>query len=145
MININAFEEIIENLFSSEDEKVNIEIDDKKIEKIAKICHNVNYACNLVFDNDSTLYEWDKAPKNQKESCINGVISHLKNPKLTPKKSHEVWMKNKKDQGWKFGPEKDGVKKTHPRMVPYEKLSKIEKLKDVLFSTLIDNLKDVIK
>ena len=41
-------------------------------------------------------------------------------------------MKNKKDQGWKFGPEKDMLK-THPRMVPYEKLSKL-KTKGCLFS-----------
>lgn len=40
---------------------------------------------------------------------------------------HEVWAKQRMDQGWKYGPRRDDEKKEHPCLVPYEELPEIEK------------------
>ena len=40
---------------------------------------------------------------------------------------HEVWSKNRLDDGWTYGPVRDDQKKTHPCLVPYEELPEREK------------------
>lgn len=142
---INSLESMISDLFSVEVEEKDANYTYSQIENIARICHEANCACNIIFDENFKNVKWENAPKNQQESCISGVKFHLENPNASPRKSHEKWLKDKKDQGWKYGPEKDGIKKTHPRLVDYDKLSKAEKLKDILFSTIVNNLKEILK
>ncbi len=43
------------------------------------------------------------------------------------KNVHEVWAKNRMNQGWKYGKERNDSLKLHPCFVPYEKLPEIEK------------------
>jgi hypothetical protein len=40
---------------------------------------------------------------------------------------HEEWAKMRLDDGWKYGPVRDDLKKTHPCLVPYEDLPESEK------------------
>lgn len=44
--------------------------------------------------------------------------------------AHEVWAYNRKQEGWRYGPERDDAKKLHPDMVAYNKLPESEKLYD---------------
>jgi hypothetical protein len=60
----------------------------------------------------------------------------LSDPK-TPKESHENWMKEKEDNGWVYGNEKNAEKKTHPCLIPYDNLPKEQKTKDYLFSAIV--------
>ena len=69
--------------------------------------------------------------KDQWQSLIDGVQSMLKNPHITPEKNHDNWMQMKATQGWTYGKVKDFGKKTHPDLVPYDKLPEIEKRKDI--------------
>ena len=46
---------------------------------------------------------------------------------LMAKNVHEVWAKNRIEQGWTFGPERSDALKKNPCLVPYEKLPDIEK------------------
>ena len=39
------------------------------------------------------------------------------------KNVHEVWAKTRKEQGWRYGPERNDKEKLHPMLIPYEKLS----------------------
>jgi hypothetical protein len=55
----------------------------------------------------------------------------------TPKQSHESWLKEKKETGWKYGPIKDPEKKEHPCMVAYDKLPSEQKAKDYLYLTTV--------
>jgi hypothetical protein len=50
-------------------------------------------------------------------------------------------MKRKTEQGWVYGEEKSYTKKTHPSMVPYEKLSQEQRTKDIIFSAIVATLK----
>jgi len=62
---------------------------------------------------------------------------HLDNPDATPALSHESWLKEKSDSGWKFGPVKDAEKKEHPCMVPFEALPPEQQMKDILFAAIV--------
>jgi hypothetical protein len=59
------------------------------------------------------------------------------------KNVHEVWAQNRISQGWKYGSRRDDVLKTHPCLVPYEKLPEQEKQYDR--DTAIGTLKLIIK
>ena len=43
------------------------------------------------------------------------------------KNVHEVWAKNRLEQGWTYGEERNDVLKTHPCLIPYEELPQVEK------------------
>ena len=44
--------------------------------------------------------------------------------------AHEIWAKNRRDQGWSYGPERNDQKKEAPDMIPYCNLPESEKLYD---------------
>ena len=54
------------------------------------------------------------------------------------KNVHEVWAKNRMDQGWTYGIERNDVLKHHPCLIPYEELPEVEKAydRDTAVSTL---------
>ena len=54
------------------------------------------------------------------------------------KNVHEVWAKNRMDQGWTYGAERNDVLKHHPCLIPYEELPEVEKAydRDTAVSTL---------
>ena len=56
---------------------------------------------------------------------------------------HEVWAKSRMDQGWKYGEKRDDMEKSHPCLVPYDKLP--EREKDYDRNTAMDTLKFVMK
>lgn len=113
------------------------------IENIAQVCHEVNKAyCESIGDNSQP--SWDNAPEWQKSSAINGVKFHLDNPDAPPSASHESWLKQKTEEGWKYGPVKNPDTKEHPCFVPYEELPTEQKSKDYLFKQVIHSLKSFI-
>jgi len=107
-----------------------------KNENIAKVCHEVNRAYSAAIGDFDTV-PWEEAPKSQVESCLTGVAFHLEN-EHNPEESHESWMKQKEDDGWIFGEEKDEELKTHPCMVPYEDLPVEQKAKDFIFAAIVN-------
>lgn len=108
------------------------------IEDIARVTHQVNKAyCESI--GDFSQPEWHDAPKWQRDSAINGVKFHLKNPNATPKDSHKSWLAEKFKDGWKFGPVKDPEKKEHPCYRPYEELPQEQRSKDYLFKEVVES------
>lgn len=113
------------------------------IRQIAKVCYEVNKAyCESIGDNSQPL--WSEAPEWQKSSVINGVNFHLLNPDAKPSDSHENWLKQKQDEGWKYGPVKNPETKEHPCFVPYDQLPTEQKSKDYIFRQVIHSLKDYL-
>lgn len=89
--------------------------------------------------------------KDQFVSLLNGVRYQDENPNTTSEENHNNWMKMKISQGWIYGSKKNSNLKTHPDLVPYNQLSKIEQLKDTanlvshkLASALWDEMDEVI-
>lgn len=114
-----------------------------KIEQIAEVAHEVNAAyCKATGDNSQV--PWREAPDWQKESAINGVKFHLAND-ATPEESHNSWLAEKEADGWSWGPIKDIELKEHPCFKPYDLLPTEQKVKDYLFSSVVNTLATVLK
>lgn len=112
------------------------------VEQIAKVCHEVNKAYCLSLG-DSSQLSWELAPDWQKESAINGVKMHLENPNASPEASHVNWLKQKANDGWSYGPEKNVELKQHPCFVPFTELPIEQQSKDFIFRSIVHSLKDL--
>lgn len=100
--------------------------------KAARTAHEVNRAwCEA--NGDDSQPAWDDAPEWQKDSAVLGVRAILNNPDTTPELSHAYWGAHKLADGWIYGEVKDPVKKTHPCLVPYDRLPEVHRIKDSLF------------
>lgn len=49
---------------------------------------------------------------------------------LIAKNVHEVWAKNRIEQGWHYGEERSDALKVHPCLISYEELPEVEKTYD---------------
>jgi hypothetical protein len=114
-----------------------------KLKDIAQVAYEINKAfCESIGDNSQP--SWENAHEWQKSSVINGVQFHLDNPEASPSASHESWLKQKEEEGWKYGEVKDADKKEHPCFVPYEQLPVEQRSKDYLFKQVIHSLKNYL-
>lgn len=114
-------------------------IESADIGEIAKVCHEANRSYCLALGDD-TQPTWEDAPEWQRKSAITGVVFHIHNPDSKPSNSHESWLKEKQEDGWKYGPIKDAEKKEHPCFVPYDELPKEQKAKDYIFLSIVRSL-----
>ena len=109
--------------------------DAEKIDRIAKVCHEVNRAY-CIAGGDFTHAPWSMAPEWQRESARMGVDLHLSGD-FGPEAAHIAWCKHKLDEGWKWGLVKDAERKEHPCLVPFHDLPKEERTKDHLFRAVV--------
>ena len=108
---------------------------DTTIEACAQAAHEANRAyCTAL--GDTSQFPWEQAPEWQRESCRVGVRGVL-NDGNTPEQSHELWLKHKEADGWRYGEVKDPVAKTHPCFVPYDQLPPEQRAKDHVFVTVV--------
>lgn len=113
-------------------------------ESVAKLCHEVTRLfCEMT--GDVPLVPWDQAPDWQKASAIAGVDFHVNNTATTPRDSHMSWLKQKQEDGWKFGPIKDADKKEHPCFCSYDNLPWYQQLKDYLFTSIVHVFKGMLR
>ncbi len=109
---------------------------EEQIQTVARRAHQINRAyCAALGDHSQP--EWDNAPEWQRSSAVNGVRFHLANPDAGPSGSHESWLKQKLEEGWKYGPVKNPDTKEHPCCVPYDELPPEQKAKDYLFVAVV--------
>lgn len=106
------------------------------IEAIARICHENNRAICEAFG-DFSQKPWDDAPEWQRKSSADGVQWRLDNLDAPVSAQHEAWMIAKLTDGWAFGETKDPVAKTHPCLVPFERLSPSQQVKDYTFTAIV--------
>lgn len=109
------------------------------ISDIARICHEANKAlCET--QGDKTQVSFEEAPAWQRDSAIHGVQFNIDNPEAPASASHDNWLKEKEEAGWKFGPVKDAGEKEHPCMVAFDNLPEHQKAKDHLFKAICSAL-----
>jgi hypothetical protein len=46
---------------------------------------------------------------------------------LLAKNAHDIWARQRVAEGWRYGPQRNDVKKEHPDLVSYEELPESEK------------------
>jgi len=120
--------------------KLNKNMDTDNITSIAKVCHQANKAwCES--NGDATQQDWDSAAQWQRDSAIDGVKFRLSNPDAGKDSQHNAWMDDKVKNGWVYGEEKNADKKTHPCIVPFDKLPEFQQKKNALFCAIVDALK----
>jgi hypothetical protein len=107
---------------------------------IAEACHEMN-RCWCDINGDLSQPQWIDAPDWQRESAVAGVEYRLAHPNAGPEYMHQSWFDQKVIDGWRYGPVKDPVAKTHPCMVPFRDLPPAQQFKDRLFSLVVDALK----
>jgi len=113
-------------------------------EAIAKVCHEANRAwCEL--HGDKTQKSWEDAESWRKESAMKGVEFRLQNPDAKPSAQHEAWLKDKIENGWEYGEKKDIEAKTHPCILMFESLPEYQKMKDIIFCSIVDSLKSIVR
>ena len=110
-------------------------------ERIARVCHQANKAFS-EYIGDSSQVDWEFASTNIQNSAINGVKFIFDNPKASDSALHDNWMKFKIETGWKYGEVKDTEKKTHPCLLPFEKLLLYQQQKDRLFKAIVTSFID---
>lgn len=61
---------------------------------------------------------------------------------MLAKNAHDVWARERINQGWTYGPARNDAKKEHPCLVPYEELPESEK--DFDRNTAMETLKVIL-
>lgn len=104
-------------------------------EQVAAIVHAAQ--CRLQYEQGEPVpsLPWDSETEHVRTSCIEGV-RRARNG-ITPEYHHEEWRKFKEAAGWKYGAEKNVLKKTHPCLVPYSDLPEYQKDKNRLFLLIV--------
>jgi hypothetical protein len=120
------------------------QLDDEALWKIARVMHESVRAWQKA-NGQASSPSWSRAPKWMRDASREAVLWRLDNPAAPASAQHDQWAAEKKAAGWKFGKTKNGVKKTHPMLVPYSDLPEVERRKDAMVGALIDSLAKPIR
>ena len=82
----------------------------------------------LVVINTTDKFIYEPSPIGLDDVELSEDLSELQ--EAIAENAHEIWAKNRKDQGWTYGPERNDKKKETPDMIPYCNLPESEKLYD---------------
>lgn len=116
-----------------------IDFQRRRLDQIARVCHEVNRAyCQALGDNSQPA--WEVAPEWQRSSARMGVDLHMLGD-FGPEASHIGWMKQKVEEGWKYGAFKDPENKMHPCIVPFAELPREQQAKDFIFRAVVHALR----
>lgn len=105
------------------------------VDEIAQVCHEAVRALQRIYG-EQVNFPWENLNKEMRDSVQEGVTGVMNGN--TPEQSHQSWCANRVANGWVYGEVKDFAKKTHPNLVPYEDLSDGQKMKDKLFTAIVN-------
>ena len=110
--------------------------DSDQIEIASRVAHEAIRAYQAALGEPSAA-SWDSAQEWERSATLAGVQFRIENQDAPPSAQHEQWMHEKIASGWKYGPVKDPIKKTHPSLVPYDQLPESDRQKDMLFAAVV--------
>ena len=82
----------------------------------------------LVVINTTDRFIYEPSPIGLDDVELSENLTELQ--EAIAENAHEIWAKNRRDQGWSYGPERNDQKKETPDMIPYCNLPESEKLYD---------------
>ena len=83
--------------------------------------------------------KWNERDLSFRTNMMQAVADQCGAKRLkSPKALHDKWVKAYKKMGWKYGRKRCQRAKTHPDMVPFERLGKKEQEKDWAFFMLCE-------
>lgn len=82
----------------------------------------------LVVINTTDKFIYEPSPIGLDDVELSEELTELQ--EAIAENAHEIWAKNRRDQGWSYGPERNDQKKETPDMIPYCNLPESEKLYD---------------
>lgn len=82
---------------------------------------------------------WEHRAEDFRRNMIRAVAKQC-GPRRSrsPKALHEAWVRAYKRMGWRYGKIRDAHLRTHPDMVPYQKLGRLEREKDWVYMKLCE-------
>jgi len=99
-----------------------------------------NEAANRPINPES----WGQRDPEFRRNMIRAVSDQCGANRLySPAALHDKWVRAYKRMGWKYGPVRSQEDKTHPDMVPFDKLGRKEQEKDWVFFTLCEIAKKI--
>jgi hypothetical protein len=107
-------------------------------EDIAFVAHEANRAMQALHADDVPSLPWFWEGRDLRHTAVSGVRRVLAG--VTPEQNHAAWCRDKVQQGWVFGVEKDVDKKRHPCIVRWESLPQEERAKVRLFYSIVKAL-----
>lgn len=105
------------------------------VEGIAQVVHEAQRALQSVQFEPVPAPAWSHAPEYMKEALIKAIRLVLQG--ATPEKTHELWLSDKRTDGWTYGRIKDAYSRKHPCLVPYESLPQAQKDKNDLLVAIV--------
>lgn len=108
-------------------------------EIIARVIHEANRALQEALNDPVVSPPFDEAPDWQLVPLREGVSAALDG--AGPQELHEQWCGEKFASGWTYGEAKDPVARTHPCLVPYERLPPEQRAKNDLFTAIVGALR----
>lgn len=83
--------------------------------------------------------EWSGRDSKFRANMIRAVARQCGKNRLTsPEELHDAWVRAYKRMGWRYGAVRDVKSKTHPDVVPFQKLGRLEQEKDWVFFMLCE-------
>ena len=111
------------------------ELNDTEMERLCKTVHEALRAFDAGVGKPKP--SWARAPKWMKQATRESIDHVLEFRDQNPGAQHEQWVRAKEQAGWKYGPVKDGRKKTHPLLIPFSELPPHEQRKDAILIALV--------
>lgn len=99
-----------------------------KNEHIARLIYAAHSEYNIIQGLGSRC-RWEEADRPSRQAYISVVERTLLQPTKSSFDNHELWRASWEANGWKYGPVRDDVKKTHPALVPYAELPEDQRVK----------------
>lgn len=82
---------------------------------------------------------WEQRDERFRKNMIVAVEKQCGPDRLTsPEALHNAWWDAYLRMGWQHGPTRDTANKTHPDMVPFDQLGRLEQEKDWVFFMLCE-------
>ncbi len=114
------------------------------IDIIARVTHEAlaSYcaAAGLVSDPAVQGSNWAQLPEWMRKVLCDATLQIAQNPKMTGKEIHDIWLKDRIKAGWCWAEKLSDEDRTHPFMMPYEKLPLAQRVKDDLMIALVRSM-----